>query len=85
MYKLANNVSFKVVEERGFIVNVDTGKIFSINRTATTIVEGIVKGLNTDAIKKQISDEYNVEIGRFEEDINKYIKLLFLNGIIEEI
>lgn len=85
MYRLKDNVSFESMDEGGFLINIESGKIFSVNGTATLILEGIKCGKSINHIIDQMFSVYNIDKEIIKSDVNKCVKLLLEYNHIEEI
>ena len=85
MYRLMNGVSLEIVDEKGFLVNVETGKIYEINEIGALFVQLIVDGRSSEDIIGFVCNEYNVEREQVARDFRLYLKQLIELGHIEEV
>ena len=73
-----NNIQFKRIREGGYIFCSKTGDVFSLNETASIIVEGLLDDTLDDSIKKLL-DEYDIDEETLHNDIE------FIRCELEEI
>ena len=85
MYRLMNGVSLEIVDEKGFLVNVETGKIYEINEIGALFVQLIVDGRSSEDIIGFVCNEYNVEREQVVRDFGLYLKQLIELRHIEEV
>ena len=72
------------VSETGFIFDPTTGDSFSLNPTATEILNLLKEGKNEKEIKKEITENYDVDETTFERSFLDFIAMLRLYNMIEE-
>lgn len=74
------DISFSEVGGKGIILNLNNGKYYILNRTATEIFKIILKSNNFDEIYSKVSKKYtSKKVGKDLEDfLNKLKKLKIL-------
>lgn len=71
--KMRKNIA---VSDSGFIFNPGTGDSFSTNPIGLEIISLMKDDKNLEAIKKVITEKYNVDDATFEKDYNDFLSML---------
>lgn len=79
--KIKKNIA---VSESGFVFDPSTGESFSLNRTGMEMVELLKKGLDKEAVKKEMLSKYDVDNISFEKYYYDFINNLDHNNLLEK-
>lgn len=66
------------------MVELQAGKVFELNETATRIIELIGAGTSTGQILAVLSDEYDVDRAVIEKEASRVIQSLLDRGLVVE-
>lgn len=86
-FRLADNVSWKKMDDLVIVVDIGTGAYYSLNKTASNIWENIVSGKSHEEIKESLADIFDVEAVAAEAlqtDITGCIDEWLANGLIAQ-
>lgn len=84
MYILADMVSFEMIDDTGFLINIETGKIYTLNSTGAMIMSDIIAGKTKMDIVGHIFEAFSGEQSVIEKDVECYLEMLLGGGHIEE-
>ena len=82
IFKKIKTISETDLDEEKIILNTDSGKFISINKTGSEIYEEIDGIKSVNEIILRLSEKYN-NSQKLNEDILYFIKLLFEKRLIE--
>jgi hypothetical protein len=71
------------LDTSSILVDVPTSRIFELNETGTRIWELLGEGLDLDTIAHHLVDEFEVELARAEDEVNKLLVRLRAEGLLE--
>jgi len=70
------------LEDEMVMLDIDQGKYFSLNQTATTIWGLLEKPMDIDEICKWLVEEYDVDMEQCTSEANEYIAEMLKLGLI---
>lgn len=70
------------LEDEMVMLDIDQGKYFSLNQTATTIWGLLEKPMDIDEICKRLVEEYDVGIEQCTREANDYVAEMLKLGLI---
>jgi len=76
-----SGVSFERVGDEGVIVDIDTNKVVTLNRTGADIVEVLMRGDSLEAAISHVSSKYNADLELVQKDANTLIEALVEHGV----
>ena len=75
-YSLSEEYVWKEVGERVVILNLDSGRYYSLNSSGSLIWRGLLEGLSTEQIADQLCAAFRVDEHTAKEDTEKMIREL---------
>lgn len=82
MIKFKDNVMVSDLDDEKVLMDIENGYYFSLNESATEIVELLMNGTDTNKTASIISSKYNVDIETIKTDINELIEQLKIKNLI---
>lgn len=87
--KIKNGFAKREIAGTNIVVPVGEGtKIFNgmitLNDTGSFIWDALQKDTDPDEIARALTKEYEVDLARAEDDVNKFISMLRENNLIDE-
>ncbi len=76
MIKFKDTVMVSDLDDEKILMDIENGYYFSLNESATKIVELLINGADIDETAKNISLEYNEDIEIIKADINELLTQL---------
>ncbi len=80
--RLSDKVEWSREEGKNFLISFESGKLFSLNETASRIVELIGEGNGTNEILYSLGNEFDVDKEKLTLIVNNFITHLEGEGII---
>jgi coenzyme PQQ synthesis protein D (PqqD) len=72
--KVANNVSYTVIDGEAIVINIDSGKYLGLNRAATRMLELLATVRDLDEIVKTLLAEFRVDEDTIRRDLDRFIE-----------
>lgn len=80
MYKLLDDILIYTENNKKFLINIQTGKVFALNEVAELVIEALQQNIN---IEEKVQQRFpNISIQQIRLDINNYIESLIENQCI---
>ena len=73
MIKFKDTVMVSDLDDEKILMNIENGYYFSLNESATKIIELLMNGADIDETAKKISLEYDEDIEIIKADINELL------------
>jgi len=81
-FRLADNVSWKKMDDLVIVVALETGAYYSLNRTASEFWEQIIAGKSLEEVKETLTEVFEVAEERLRTDIAGCIEEWLANRLI---
>jgi hypothetical protein len=80
--RVSPDVVFQQIGAEAIIINLQTDRIFSLNRTGTRLWELLVAGVNLTEAKQQMVQEYDVDPDQLASEVENVLQLMLNEGLI---
>lgn len=80
-FKICEDITFESIDNNIYILNIESGKYFSLSETASLIWQEIEKGHHIEDIKTNIKSRFG-EDNRIDSDIDETISRFITLGLI---
>ena len=84
MLKLSKKVVFKEVDDQIVLIHLDSGFYYSLNETASFILQLIQQEKDKDEIVASLCDEYDVSEGQARQDLDECLESLRQEEILAD-
>lgn len=81
-YALADDVVLQVAGDEVLLVKLAAEDMYALNNTGAQIVRRLAAGTSTPALIGELADEYGVERGAIEGDVNALVANLVERGLL---
>tara|TARA_B100001027_G_C16081074_1_gene247314 strand:+ start:160 stop:438 length:279 start_codon:yes stop_codon:yes gene_type:complete len=72
-FKIYSSCISTSIDEKSIILNVENGKYYELNQTASTIWNCLKKDYIFENIQKKLTEEFDVEEDVAEKSLNKFL------------
>lgn len=80
----ADKILFTQLGDDAVVYDIENNTYLSMNATFSLIFQGIQEGLDSDAIIKNLLEEYEVEEEVCRSQVNKSLEIMFEKGFISK-
>ena len=84
MYRRNTSIHFTVVNDEVLMLDINNGKYFALNSTGSFIWKELDKPTDLGKLKIQMNERFEVEVDRFNNQIDEFLKSLLNRGLILE-
>lgn len=81
--KIAQNISWKKLQDKVVAVNLTTGTYYTMNVVASTVWNLLADGLSTQEIALKLSEEYDQSQESILNDVNDQIEYWVKENLLE--
>ena len=82
-FRKSEKITWRVVEEDGVLLNLDTGYYYTLNEVGRFLWESLDGKKKLSAVHKEILDQYDVDPETVKSDILELIDDLLKEGLVE--
>ena len=84
MYKMLENIAWRILEGEAVVLNVDSGRYYTLNPSSTLIWKRITEGDDVESVVAALCEEYEVEPKLARTDIMQQLDQWLESGLISE-